>query len=298
MILDTANRSLMVTLLANVITTQLPVVVAYADHTTTTLTPGANQTNTNNTTDTEILAAPAGSTQRQLKYLNVFNVDTAAATVTIKYNDNTTKRILLKVTLAVGESLVFSDEDGWSISGTSGQTKTVFFAAPGSLDAKWLLFPSPPNAGTLTLIDQTIYAHYIATARKPWTSCVLMFRPTTAATSITWAEAAVLKGTPTLNGNPSLTSVGTADISAVINGTGIKSVTITLSGIAVGDNLWLAIASNSTGTDAVLRTLNYTGDVASGLWVTKTSSRPSTLAAGTTFTAQSTVPLWMAAIFS
>src|SRR3990167_3013865 len=48
-------------------------VVSYADNTSTTFIPGMNQGNVTAATTTAILAAPAASTQRQVKWVSVRN---------------------------------------------------------------------------------------------------------------------------------------------------------------------------------------------------------------------------------
>ena len=82
-------------------------VVSYADHTTTTLTPGMNQGNVASATTTTILAAPAASTQRQVKWVSVRNRSTTTAqTVTLKLDVSATEYHLgSPVTLAAGEAL-------------------------------------------------------------------------------------------------------------------------------------------------------------------------------------------------
>lgn len=95
-ILDATTRSVEVLLGGAVTTNQLPIVASYVDNTTTSYTPGSSNTQSNNTTAVTAVAAPASSTQRQVKLLTVTNADTAAATVTVRYNDNGTTRTLFK----------------------------------------------------------------------------------------------------------------------------------------------------------------------------------------------------------
>lgn len=67
-------------------------------------------------TETDILAAPAQGTVRDIDHICVYNADTAAVTVTVSIDDNTTNGILVKQTLQVGESLTWDsgpDGNGW-----------------------------------------------------------------------------------------------------------------------------------------------------------------------------------------
>jgi hypothetical protein len=88
--------------------------------TTSSFTPGSTDTQTNNTTAVAIAAAPAASTQRQVKFMSVYNADTASATVTVSLNNNSTLRTMVSVVLKVGQTLQFA-ENAWSvIDSTSG----------------------------------------------------------------------------------------------------------------------------------------------------------------------------------
>src|SRR5688572_2858332 len=89
---------------------------------------------TNNTTDVSIVDAPG--TQgviRQVASIFVYNKDTTAATVTIKKDDAGTETILVKVTVATGESLYYESGRGWYVLTTSGAIKqSSGISGPGS----------------------------------------------------------------------------------------------------------------------------------------------------------------------
>jgi hypothetical protein len=113
MFLDNVNRKLQIVLDAAPVTTQPSFVTSYADLTTLSLTPGMNTGTGTGVTPVDIVAAPATSTQRQIKAITIFNADVAGITVTVILNDNGTARNLVKVALAAGQSLVYSENDGW-----------------------------------------------------------------------------------------------------------------------------------------------------------------------------------------
>lgn len=119
-ILDTVNKSLEVLLSGAVTTNQLPVVGAFVDITAAAYTPGAADTQTNGATPVTAVAAPAASTQRQVKFLSVRNSDTAEATVTVSLNNNATLRVLVSVTLPVGASLIYTDGEGFRVITAAG----------------------------------------------------------------------------------------------------------------------------------------------------------------------------------
>lgn len=87
--------------------------VAYVDNTSSTFVPGLNQGNVASATTTAILAAPAASTQRQVKWLTLKNRSTTTAQgVTLKLDVSATEYHLAPtVTLAPGESARW-DADG------------------------------------------------------------------------------------------------------------------------------------------------------------------------------------------
>lgn len=121
-ILDTVNRSLQVALAGSVAANQCPVVASWVALTTTasTFVSTAADTVTNNSTAVTIVPAPAANAQQQVKFLSLFNADTAAVTASVIYLDTATSRILVKVTLAVGSTLVYTDGEGFRVIDASG----------------------------------------------------------------------------------------------------------------------------------------------------------------------------------
>jgi hypothetical protein len=97
----------------------------YADHTSTTFTPGANQGNVATATTTTIVAAPAASTQRQIKSITVRNRDAVSTqTVIIKKDVAATEfQITGPIQLAPGELLVYVDGEGWTVYDINGARK-------------------------------------------------------------------------------------------------------------------------------------------------------------------------------
>lgn len=122
MILDATTRSIELLLEGAITTNELPWVVGYADHTDETFVPGAGSGLSNGATAVTIIAAPAASTQRQVKYLNVYNDDTVAHTITIRLNDNTNLRTIIEtVSFSPGYQLVYTDTTGWKVTDETGK---------------------------------------------------------------------------------------------------------------------------------------------------------------------------------
>jgi hypothetical protein len=124
-VLDATTKSLQFKLGGAVTANQLPFSTSYFDSTATTTTLGEQDGASNNTTAVTIASAPASSTQRAVKSVTIQNADTAAATVTVLYNNNSTLRNLFIATLSVGDQLVYEDGQGWAVLDKNGNLKTA-----------------------------------------------------------------------------------------------------------------------------------------------------------------------------
>lgn len=110
LVLDATTKSIVVAMSGAAATTNPDFTSAYADDTGSAFTEGANDGALNGTTSVTLVAAPASSTRRVVKNITIENKDTAAVTITVSYNNNSTLRTIAKVTLAVG--------DTWTTDGT------------------------------------------------------------------------------------------------------------------------------------------------------------------------------------
>lgn len=120
-ILSQTTDKIQVVLGGAVSTNQAQCVASWRDITATpTYTAGRSAANTNSTTDVDLIAAPAASTQRVIDFISVYNADTASVTLTIKYDANGTDYILWKGTLATGETCIYRDDAGWGKINATG----------------------------------------------------------------------------------------------------------------------------------------------------------------------------------
>lgn len=75
-----------------------------------TFTPGSQEAQSNDTTDTTIVAAPAASAQRIISSIKVHNTDTAVATITIKKAKGASQWLIhTEASLAVNGSFEVKD---------------------------------------------------------------------------------------------------------------------------------------------------------------------------------------------
>ena len=108
MILLNSSSTLQVVLAGAITTTQPQLFASYVDIAAdgTTYAPGVLVADANSTTPVTLVTSPAASTFRQIKYLAVYNGDTASATVTVSAGG----KALIRQELAVGASLQFDGQ--------------------------------------------------------------------------------------------------------------------------------------------------------------------------------------------
>jgi hypothetical protein len=88
---------------------------SWVDNAAGTITPGRTNTSAIVTaTTTTIVAAPAASTQRNVRHLNITNASgSVSSQVTVQHFDGTTSEDLMGVTLLPGENLVLDENGSW-----------------------------------------------------------------------------------------------------------------------------------------------------------------------------------------
>lgn len=136
-ILTETTDNLQVVLGANVTTNQLQCVASWRDITTTAYTPGRTVTLTNNTTDVNLVAAPAASTQRVVDHISIYNADTEVRQVTIKFDANASEYVLHTENIAPGQFISYHEGVGWLSQGFYAPTKV--FTVHGDAGANWTL---------------------------------------------------------------------------------------------------------------------------------------------------------------
>ena len=121
LVLDATTKTITAVMSGAAATNNPEFTAAYADSTSSTLTEGANDGALNGTSSVTLVAAPASSTRRVIKWITIQNKDTAPVTITILYanSSGSTTRQIAKVTLAIN--------DTWTTDGTfdsTGKLKT------------------------------------------------------------------------------------------------------------------------------------------------------------------------------
>lgn len=111
---------------AAVATNQAQCVASWRDITAApTYVAGRSVANTNSTTDVDLVASPAASTQRVIDYLSVYNNDTTSIAINVRLDASGTDYILWRGTIATNERVEYENGKGWTVTSASGVVKYV-----------------------------------------------------------------------------------------------------------------------------------------------------------------------------
>lgn len=199
MILDATTKKLQVVLAGAVTTNQLHVNATWADtQNGATFVPGSTSLVTNGATPVDIVAAPAASTQRQVKEVTIQNTDTVAATVTVQTVDGANTRKNIVVTIQSGETLFFAG-GVWNVLGTNGALKTGNGVSSVALTvpSRQTVTGSPiTTAGTLAVTDNSQSANTVFAGPASGAAAGPAFRTLAAAdlNSLSFTAGSVLFG--------------------------------------------------------------------------------------------------------
>jgi len=122
-ILDGTNQSLVITL-GSAVTTEFDWTASYVDITSSTYSPGSAVGTTNDTADVTMVSAPSASTQRQIKFISVYNADSSNRVVIIKKVNGVNSRILCRLVLTSQDTLQYTDSEGFTVIDNNGLTVT------------------------------------------------------------------------------------------------------------------------------------------------------------------------------
>jgi len=265
--------------------------VDYEDHAAGALVVTGAQTNVSTATTTTLVSAPSASHQRQVKCITVHNNHASTAqVVTIQKNTGTVYTIV-EATLQGKEALHYFEGVGWQIFNATGQLRSKLSSgSPIESIRNRVGFVTASLGSTKTLTSTTSFAYYVGKAGPGGIASIQVRVNVTTAYgadgATAWAEFAIATGAPVIGGNASLTTQGYTDVSATINSTGRKTITITVTGaVAEGDDVWIIFANKAT-TPAQLRADSIADDLTSGYQAAATTTQPSTMGAGTTFTVE------------
>jgi len=131
-IIDGASKSITAVLSAAPATTNPNFVVSGVTYTSTATTGYHNDGALNGTTPVTLFAAPGSSTYREIKSIFIYNADTAAVTLTIRFSSSGGDRIIDVFEVPVQASLIWSRDNGFRLI-SNGRIKRKI-AAPVTRD--------------------------------------------------------------------------------------------------------------------------------------------------------------------
>jgi hypothetical protein len=138
---------------------------SWVDNASGTITPGrTNTASITGTVQTTVVASPASSTQRNVKFLSIRNNHgSTSAVVDVDHTDGTNVEILHKVTLLAGELLVLDSVGVWSHYDANGGLYPVSLPVATQADME---------AGTSIVLSVTPgRLHFHPAAAKFWCKC-------------------------------------------------------------------------------------------------------------------------------
>jgi hypothetical protein len=286
MILDTTTDSIEVKLAAAHTTRALQFFASYhiIDSTNVTFTPTKNVGSTNGTTAVTMVPAPTSGKINQLRSCSVYNCDSVDHTVTIQVNSSSNLRIVYSVIVKVGEQIQFTLYEGWKIFNLDGILKTSNSIIGGPAVKAPVVSNNNSAGAAVATVSGTNYAFYLGKADRNYDSVTVQINVTTAlGATITYAEAAIYKGYPSIASNLTLTRCGFVDVSTGtshgINATGSKTIVIPITdkNLFIGDDIWFVFGYVNSGTAFAIRTNGLNDNIGSGIVQTATGSlRPST----------------------
>ena len=200
-VLSATTDKIQVVLAGTVATNQCQCVASWRDVTATpTYTPGRSVANTNNTTDVDLVASPAASTQRLIDFITVYNNDTASVTVTVKYDANGTDYILWRGTVLAGERIEYCSDKGWSVVTAGGLLKIqqgTVGVALSDFNVVTLASDVVNNNATLnTIADVTGFSFAVVAGEMYWFQFEIAYTSAATTTGSRWSVSG--PGSPTI----------------------------------------------------------------------------------------------------
>ncbi len=112
-ILNATTKSIEALLAGAVTATQPDFTSHYADANGSTFVEGEQDGTLNSTTPVTIISAPGSGVRRLVSDISIYNADSSPVTLTVRYNNNGTYRIIYKGTIPVGGHWILSEGTGF-----------------------------------------------------------------------------------------------------------------------------------------------------------------------------------------
>jgi hypothetical protein len=191
-VLSQTTDKIQVILSANVSTNQAQCVACWRDITSSpSYVSGRSVAATNNTTDVDLVASPAASTQRVIDYLSIYNNDNAAMTISVKYDANGTDYFLWRGTVLSGERVEYENGKGWTVLTEAGLIKVQQGNIGAPLSALTVVTLASDvvnnNATQNTMQDVTGLSFAVSPGEVYWFSFNILYTANATATGSRWS---------------------------------------------------------------------------------------------------------------
>lgn len=173
-------------------TNALPFLACWRDLTTTGYTPGRSFGNTNGTTDVDMVAAPAASTQRVIDLIQIANRDTVSHTVTVRFVDNTTEYNIFSAIVSPGDIIQYVDGLGWSVLTSNGAAKRADAQGVNGVAQPFSITSITANVvnnnGTAnTIADVTGLSFAVTNGQRYWFRFIIHYDAAATTTGSRWS---------------------------------------------------------------------------------------------------------------
>lgn len=181
-------------------TTDLTYYASYIDMSSLAVSNIAASNGTFDETETDIVAAPGASTQRQIKYMSLHNADNQAHTVTVVLDVSGVNTVLIQTVLQPSYTLIYNNDGKWEVS-----TGPTLFDEALLLPAV-ISEPSAPASDTLWLYSKNISGRMMPKWKGPFgldtsfqpflgQNNIMMLLPQTSTTITLWGATNTSVGT-------------------------------------------------------------------------------------------------------
>lgn len=185
-------------------TSGTPTVDAYSaavDLSGSTVTPVRKTTLFSSATTAAIVASPASTTYRTVKFVVIRNRHASTSNdVTVAHYDGTNTSELIKVTLAAGECLEYEEGAGWRVRSASGAFKMMEVVGPTTVTALSTVVLASDvtnnNASANTIADVTGLSFSVTSGETYWFRFTIPYTSAATTTGSRWSIDG--PGSPTL----------------------------------------------------------------------------------------------------
>lgn len=251
MLLDKKTRSLAMVLGEAKTTNEVDVVASYYDSSQESIAPISQLSKSSGVAQVTIVSAPVDNTERRVKEITLCNHDTVPHSVYIFVLDGATTYYVTQATLASGQTLQYTEQDGWKIP--SFGAALAILIPDGTVGAPGLAFLREPSTGFYRPAAGKLGVSVLGTEVVEFRSALFVINQPINYGGINWANSVTGTGSPMLNTSPTssnLTNTGTLTAAAA-NFSG--AVTFTSSG---SNTPYFATLTNANAGNATTAAFN------------------------------------------